>query len=150
MFGILQRSRGENASRVRVGVIRNADRATIHGAIHATITPGSTLYTDAWRPYRQLKGFAHQYVDHASEYVVGRVHTNGIENFWSLLKCSIKGTYISVEPFHLGRYVDEQMFRFNARKGTDADRFRSLLGAVTGKRLQYKDLIGNAALATAA
>jgi hypothetical protein len=79
-------------------------------------------------------------IDHTYEYVRGHIHTNGIENFWSLLKRSIKGTYISVEPFHLGRYVDEQVFRFNEREGSDADRFRATLSRVTGKRLTYREL----------
>jgi len=79
-------------------------------------------------------------IDHAVEYVNGRIHTNGIENFWSLLKRSLKGTYIAVEPFHLGRYVDEQVFRFNERDGTDADRFTAALRRVMGKRLTVPDV----------
>lgn len=150
VLGILERSRGENPSRVRAGVIRNADRVTLHGAIKDTVQPGSILYTDAWRPYRGLKDYVHAYVDHSYEYVRGRVSTNGIENFWSLLKRSIKGTYTSVEPFHLGRYVDEQVFRFNERKGSDGDRFSTLLARVAGKRLTYRELIGNGAIASAA
>ncbi len=82
-------------------------------------------------------------------YVEGRVHTNGIENFWSLLKRGIKGTYISVEPFHLGRYVDEQVFRFNEREGSDANRFTAALSRVMGKRLTYRELT-NGTLASAA
>jgi len=89
-------------------------------------------------------------IDHAVEYVRGRVHTNGIENFWSLLKRGLKGTYISVEPFHLGRYVDEQVFRFNERKGSDADRFNAALRRVTGKRLTYQELTNGVVAATAA
>jgi len=84
------------------------------------------------------------------EYVRGRVHTNGIENFWSLLKRGLKGTYISVEPFHLGRYVDEQVFRFNERKGNDGDRFTSALWGIIGRKLTYRELIGNGAIASAA
>ncbi|HEY1245740.1 MAG TPA: transposase [Hyphomicrobiaceae bacterium] len=75
-------------------------------------------------------------------YAKGAIHTQGLENFWSLLKRSIKGTYVSVEPFHLGRYLDEQAFRFNEREGGDGDRFRSVLSAVSGKRLTYRELIG--------
>ena len=73
----------------------------------------------------------------------GEIHTQGIENFWSLLKRTVKGTYVSVEPFHLGRYLDEQSFRFNEREGVDADRFRTVLSSVVGKRLTYKELTGN-------
>lgn len=150
VLGILQRSRGEHPSRVRAGVIPNTLRSTLHGAIHATVSHGSTVYTDSYRSYRKLDGFVHHMIDHAVEYVNGRVHTNRIESFWSLLKRGIKGTYISVEPFHLGRYVDEQVFRFNERKGDDADRFRTALRGIIGKRLTYKELIGNGAIASAA
>ncbi len=151
VLGIVERTTADSPSRIRAGVIQAADRKTLHGAITATVEAGSTLYTDAWRPYRGLKGYTHAIIDHSiGEYVNGRVSTNAVENFWSLLKRSIKGTYIAVEPFHLGRYVDEQVFRFNARKGNDADRFATLLSAVTGKRLQYKELIGNARIASAA
>jgi hypothetical protein len=82
-------------------------------------------------------------IDHAVEYVKGNIHTNGIENFWSLLKRSIKGTYVSVEPFHLFRYLDEQSFRFNTRKGKDADRFVQTVKSVSGKRLTYEQLTGD-------
>lgn len=150
VLGILERSRGENASRIRAGVIPNTQRVTLHSAIRATVNEGSEVFTDAWRAYRGLAGYTHAVVDHAIEYVVGRVHTNGIENFWSLLKRSLKGTYISVEPFHLGRYVDEQVFRFNQRKGTDGDRFATALRGIVGRKLTYKELIGNVALASAA
>lgn len=81
-------------------------------------------------------------INHAVEYVRGNVHTNGIENFWSLLKRSLKGTYVSVEPFHLFRYLDEQAFRFNKRKSTDFERFVTVVSMVFGKRLEYKALIG--------
>src|SRR5438876_3552211 len=88
------------------------------------------------------QGFQHQVIDHAEKYVEGQVHTNGLENFWSLVKRALKGTYISVEPFHLFRYLDEQVFRFNARKTTDAARFVSVLRSAPGRRLTYKGLIG--------
>ena len=92
--------------------------------------------------------YAHQVVDHAVEYVNGNVHTNHMENFWSLLKRGINGTYVSVEPFHLFRYVDEQAFRYNMRKDadgeplTDATRFDALVGNIVGKRLTWKELTG--------
>ena len=84
----------------------------------------------------------HGVIDHAERYVDGKVHTNGIENFWSLLKRAIKGTYISVEPFHLFRYVDEESFRYNSRKVSDGKRFNGVMNGVTGKRLTYKQLTG--------
>lgn len=87
--------------------------------------------------------YQHEVVDHAVEYVRGQVHTNGIENFWSLLKRGLKGTYVSVEPFHLFRYLDEQVFRFNARMDNDYGRFASVLSWVTGLRLTYSELTGN-------
>jgi hypothetical protein len=83
-------------------------------------------------------------IDHAVAYVDGQVHTNGMENFWSLLKRGIRGTYVSVEPYHLFRYVDEQAFRFNNRKLTDAERFDSVMSQIVGKRLTYQELIGAA------
>src|SRR3989475_11249422 len=91
--------------------------------------------------------YAHQVVDHACQYVDGRVHTNGLENFWSLLKRGISGTYVSVEPFHLYRYLDEQAFRFNNRKATDADRFNMALLGIVGKRVTYEKLTGKEATA---
>lgn len=84
-------------------------------------------------------------VDHAVEYANGQVHTNGIENFWSLLKRSVKDTYVSVEPEHLTRYVDEQAFRFNNRKGKDAERFKKVVSSAEGQRLTYDELIGERA-----
>ncbi len=93
--------------------------------------------------------YVHQVIDHAESYAKGKVHTNGLENFWSLLKRGIKGTYVNVEPFHLFRYLDEQVFRFNNRKTKDVARFVSAVGQIIGKRLTYADLIGaNAAPST--
>jgi hypothetical protein len=81
-------------------------------------------------------------IDHAEKYVDGQIHTNGCENFWSLLKRALRGTYVSVEPFHLFRYLDEQAFRFNERAGTDSTRFADVIRRVAGRRLMYRDLIG--------
>jgi transposase-like protein len=144
ILGILQRSRGENPSRVHARLIPNAKAMYLHPAIEENVEPGSVVYTDKWAGYRYLTGFTHYVINHAAEYVNGHIHTNGIENFWSLLKRSIKGTYISVEPFHLERYVDEQVFRFNERKGSDADRFTAALRRVMGKRLTYRELTNGA------
>jgi transposase-like protein len=150
VIGILERSRDKRLSRVRAKVIQNATSATLHGHIHDTVQRGSTVYTDSYPSYYGLTGFRHSMIDHSVEYVNGRVHTNGIENFWSLLKRGLRGTYISVEPFHLGRYIDEQVFRFNERDGGDGDRFRTALRGIIGKKLTYKELTSNGAIASAA
>lgn len=150
VMGILERSRDKTLSRVKAVVIQDTTRDTLHGHIRDTVREDSTVYTDSWVSYQAMYGYRHAMIDHAVEYVSGRVHTNGIENFWSLLKRSLRGTYISVEPFHLGRYIDEQVFRFNERKGDDGDRFRTALRGIIGKRLTYKELISNGALASAA
>ncbi len=114
--------------------------------------PKARVSTDEHSGYRHLgRTFDHGVVRHsAGEYARDDHHTNSIEGFWALLKRSIKGTYISVEPFHLGRYVDEHCFRFNARKGTDSDRFAAALFGITGRRLTYKELTRNGAIASAA
>ncbi len=106
------------------------------------VQAGAALYTDEILGYRGLAGdYAHKVVNHAVEYVDGRVHTNGLENFWSLLKRGINGTYVSVEPFHLFRYLDEQSFRYNNRKDIgDQDRFEIGMKNVAGRRLTYKEL----------
>ena len=104
----------------------------------------AALYTDFLLSYDGLAGdYAHQVVDHAVEYVNGQIHTNGLENFWSLLKRGISGTYVSVEPFHLFRYLDEQSFRYNNRKDMkEADRFSAILSQVAGKRLTFAEVTG--------
>jgi ISXO2-like transposase domain len=89
-----------------------------------------------------VDGFEHEFIDHTEQYVKGQVHTNGLENFWSLFKRALKGTYVSVEPFHLQAYCDEQTFRYNNRKTDDAGRFDKAVKGVTGKRLTYKELTG--------
>jgi transposase-like protein len=109
--------------------------------VRANVEPGSSIYTDSLMSYRGLEDqYIHGIVDHAKEYVRGRVHTNGMENFWSLLKRTLGGTYVSVAPFHLNRYVAEQEFRFNAREGNDATRFVSALMGTVGRRLTYATL----------
>ncbi len=124
------------------GVIDRADLGA--DARRGRVEPGSKLFTDAWRGYSGLSAeYEHEFVDHTVEYVRGAVHTNGVENFWSLLKRTIKGTYVSVEPFHLFRYLDEQAFRFNAREDDDYGRFRDVLSSIFGKRLTYTQLTGN-------
>jgi transposase-like protein len=124
-------------------VILSVDRETLHGEINETIEAGSNVFTDEWRSYQGLNDkYTHQVINHSIEYVRDNVHTNGTENFWSLLKRSIKGTYVSVELFHLDKYVAEQTFRFNERKGKDKDRFLKVIGGISGKRLTYEELIG--------
>jgi len=139
VLGFLRRG-GE----VRTEVIPNRKKKTLQAIVQDQITPGAAVYTDALASYEGLENyFAHQVVDHAVEYVKGRVHTNGLENFWSLLKRGIKGTYVSVEPFHLARYLDEQAFRYNFRKDmNDGDRFDLAVRQIVGKRLTYAELTG--------
>jgi len=138
VMGILERG-GE----VRVEVVSDTSPKSLQGGIKRHVEKGADLFTDSFWSDRGLNSeYAHQVINHALEYVRGNVHTNGIENFWSLLKRSIKGTYVSVEPFHLFRYLDEQTFRFNQRKGKDADRFIQAVRQVAGKRLTYEGLTG--------
>ncbi len=152
IFALLQRhgADGEH-SQVRTFVVPNVRRTSLYYHMRHHVKEGSTVYTDAlksytpkvpkgWRPMGGDDPYVHEFIDHTETYVRGQVHTNGCENFWSLLKRGLKGTYISVEPFHLFRYVDEQVLRFNTRKMTDADRFDEMMGRVTGKRLTYADL----------
>jgi transposase-like protein len=112
--------------------------------INENVEKGSVIYSDALRSYRNVDvdGYAHEFIDHTEEYVRGAVHTNGLENFWSLLKRSIKGTYVSVEPFHLQRYCDEQAWRFNNRKMTDGQRFSLAVSGILGKRITFDELTG--------
>jgi transposase-like protein len=127
--------------KVRAKVIRDATSLTLHAEVRSNVEPGAELFTDGHRGYNGLhQEYIHQVIDHAEKYVDGQIHTNGIENFWSLLKRGIKGTYVSVEPFHLFRYLDEQTFRFNERKGKDADRFIKTVRQVAGKRLTFDEL----------
>jgi transposase-like protein len=128
---------------VRAVVVPDTKKATLQGQVRDNVEAGSAVYSDAAYAYKELaEDYAHAYVDHAVRYVDGRVHTNGLENFWSLLKRSLKGTYVSVEPFHLFRYLDEQTFRFNARKNNDLGRFVVVVSRVAGRRLTYAALTG--------
>ena len=129
--------------KVRAKVVENRRKAELQALVRENVEAGSNLYSDALKSYDGLDEFTHQVIDHAVSYVEGNVHTNGMENFWSLLKHGLKGTYVSVEPFHLFRYVDEQAFRYNNREDkTDFDRFKIALSQIVGKRLTYKALIG--------
>lgn len=143
VMGLLERHGPDGHSVVRAKVVANTRRKTLSPEVRQHVVEGSNVYTDALASYRDLGNtYAHEMIDHAESYVRGKVHTNGIENFWSLLKRSIKGTYVSVEPFHLFRYLDEQAFRYNARKTNDAGRFVRVMADIIGKRLTYAELIG--------
>jgi transposase-like protein len=143
VMGLLQRH--TDGSTVRFEVIRNRKRHQLETTIAANVEGGANVYSDALKSYDRMgeKGYVHHVIDHAEKYADGQVHTNGLENFWSLLKRAIKGTYISVEPFHLFRYLDEQAFRFNNRKMTDAARFVLGLKGILGRRLTYIALTGS-------
>jgi hypothetical protein len=147
VMGVLSRGAGTNKSRViKAKRITDTTKETLHAEIKAAVETGSTIYTDSHGGYGGLANeYVHEVVNHAEEYVRGKVHTNGMENFWSLLKRAIKGTYVSVMPPHLDRYIDEQSFRFNERDKDDGNRFRIVLESVTGKRLTYNELIGHTA-----
>lgn len=142
VMGILERTKDGKNSTVRTKVIPNRKKGALHAEVRKHVEAGSALYTDALQSYNGLDEFQHQVVDHAVQYVDGHVHTNGMENFWSLLKRGLHGTYVSVEPFHLFRYLDEQVFRFNNRKMTDAERFDMVVHGMVGKRLTFDQLIG--------
>jgi transposase-like protein len=143
VMGLLQRH-GEG-SQVRTQVITNRKKHQLEATIDEHVEVGSHLYTDSLKSYDRMerRGYTHKVVDHAECYVDGVVHTNGLENFWSLLKRALKGTYVSVEPFHLFRYLDEQAYRFNNRKDSDAERFVSALKGIINKRLTYVALTGS-------
>jgi transposase-like protein len=133
----------ERGGKIKLKHVAKARRSILQAEIRQNVEPGSQVFTDALPSYNGLsKDYTHEAIDHAREYVRGNVHTNGLENFWSLLKRGIRGTYISVEPFHLFRYLDEQAFRFNERENTDAGRFLKGIVGIIGRRLQYAKLIG--------
>jgi transposase-like protein len=143
VMGLLERHGPDGHSRVRVKHVPNNRKKTLRPEIKAHVESGSAIYTDALKSYDGLATeYTHDVIDHAEAYARGNVHTNGLENFWSLLKRAIKGTYVSVEPFHLFRYLDEEAFRFNTRKATDGERFLDVLRSIIGRRVTYKQLIG--------
>lgn len=133
----------ERGGKIRTVVVPNRKKKTLQSEVKKHVAAGSALYTDFLLSYEGLEGqYAHKVVDHAVQYVDGNVHTNSLENFWSLLKRTISGTYVSVEPFHLFRYLDEQAFRFNERTLTDAQRFDMAVRKIIGKRLTWDVLTG--------
>src|SRR5208283_4701593 len=143
VFGALERG-----GKVRTAIVADRKKAGLQAQVRAHVEAGAALYSDALLSYDGLsQEYAHQVIDHAEKYVDGRVHTNGLENFWSLFKRGINGTYVSVEPFHLFRYLDEQEFRYNNRATpdnpmNDYDRFKLALSRITGKRLTFEHLTG--------
>lgn len=150
VLGILERETENKPKRVRASVIADRKKASIAPEVMAHVAPGSKIYSDEFGPtwYGQESQYVHEIVNHLETYVKGNVHTNTLENFWSLLKRGLGGTYVSVEPFHLFRYVDEQAFRYNNRKHadgevvTDAERFSVAVSQIVGRRLTYAELTG--------
>ena len=144
VMGMLDRT----ARQVRAKVVPDVSRMTLQTAVLNNVEHGTNVYTDQAPAYQRLnRTYVHEIVNHAETYVRGRVHTNGLENFWSLFKRNLAGTYVCVEPFHLERYVDEQVFRFNNRATRenplkDSDRFLLALSQVAGKRLTFAELTG--------
>ncbi len=144
VMGLLERN-----GKVRAKVVRSNRKKIVQPEIRKHVEEGSTLYTDSLKSYEFVStDYIHQVIDHAEKYVDGKIHTNGMENFWSLLKRGLKGTYISVEPFHLFRYIDEQVYRFNNRKDesgeplNDSDRFDLAVRQIVGKRLTWAEVTG--------
>src|SRR5271154_6734139 len=145
VWGVLDREQ----RKVRATVVPKDNRAALQTAVLNQVAPGSKIYTDEAKVYRSLpKEYTHEFVNHMESYVRGNVHTNGLENFWSLLKRGLNGTYVAVEPFHLHRYLDEQMFRYNNRKDengrklSDVERFTLAMSQIVGKRLTFAEVTG--------
>jgi transposase-like protein len=144
VVGMLERN-----GRVRAEVVKERTQEVLQQLAKDNVQSGNAVVTDEWGGYKGLsEDFLHVIVNHAVEYVNGQIHTQGIENFWSLLKRGLTGTYIAVEPFHLFRYIDEQAFRYNNRKLTDAQRFDIATRGMVGKRLTLAELTGKASPAS--
>lgn len=144
VMGLLARHPQKGKSRVRTMVVPSTRRHQLQSRVERHVEDGAKVFTDSLKSYDHLGiYYQHAVIDHAECYARGEVHTNGLENFWSLLKRAIKGTYVSVEPFHLFRYLDEQAFRFNEREGNDADRFVRTLRQIVGRRVMFDQLTGN-------
>jgi transposase-like protein len=138
VMGLLERH-----GKARVKVVPRRNEFNLKPVIRGNVELGSNLYTDELRSYKGLIAeYAHEVIDHTESYVKGQIHTNGLENFWSLFKRSLKGTYVSVEPYHLQAYADEQCYRFNERKGEDLDRFLGAVKQIAGKRITFRELTG--------
>jgi transposase-like protein len=140
VMGLLDRTTRKVHAKVIDG---NINRSTLHPVIHKYVDKGTMLCTDAYGGYKGLSDdYIHAVIDHAIAYAESHVHTNGLENFWSILKRALKGTYIHASPEHLFRYLDEQILRFNERKGNDAQRFNHVMQFVPGRRITYRQLTG--------
>lgn len=149
VMGLLERNKREACSKIRTKVLKGTSGPELKGTVRNYVLKGEEVISDSHPSYWGLhRDYTHNVIDHAVAYVNGHIHTNGLENFWSLLKRTVKGTYVSVEPFHLFRYLDEQAFRFNERKDKDGDkgRFLTALSGIFGKRLTYRNLIGSDAV----
>jgi IS1 family transposase len=146
VMGLLQRHSKETPiSQIDTHVLPNTKYDTMRNIIHRAVEPGTEMHTDAYQAYRTLgPDFIHKFIDHHETYVKENVHTNGLENFWSLFKRCIKGTHVSVEPFHLAAYLDSEGFRFNYRDLKDGGRFALAVKGMIGRRLTYKALIASA------
>lgn len=143
VMGLIERGQGDQPSQASMRVVDTARRGDLEAVVRENVEPGSFLMTDALLSYKRLQDqYIHMSINHAITYAAGRIHTNSMENFWSLFSRTIHGTYVAVEPFHLDRYLDEQCFRFNSRKMNDAQRFAKTLGMIGGKRITYEQLTG--------
>lgn len=138
-FGMVERG-----GRVRASAVLSRQKEDLQPEIRQHVEAGAAIFTDELKSYQGLDDdYKHAVINHAIEYVNGNTHTNTIENFWALLKRGLHGTYVSVEPFHLFRYIDEQAFRFNNRRDmNDGDRFSAVVSQIAGKRLTYAELTG--------
>jgi transposase-like protein len=136
VMGLLERH-----GNIRAKTVTSIRRYHLQSEIQRHVKIGSAIYSDALKSYEGLEAkYVHEVIDHAEAFVRGRVHTNGLENFWSLFKRTIYGTHHSVEAFHLDRYLDSATFRFNTRKMTDGERFAMALKRADGRRLTYNGL----------
>ena len=144
VMGMLDRTQRE----IRAQVVPNVQRETLQNEVLSNVKYGTKVYTDSAPAYDLLHWrYVHEFVNHAEKYVEGEVHTNGLENFWSLFKRNLRGTYVAVEPFHLSRYLDEQIFRFNNRATkerpySDFDRFNKAMSQIFNKRLTFAEVTG--------
>jgi transposase-like protein len=142
VHGVLERGdKGDNPSQIRATVIPSTEQVVLMGELLRNVERETIVCTDSSTSYANIADrYIHMFVDHSVKYVMGRVHTNGIENFWSLLKRMIKGTYVHVAAFHLDRYLDEECWRFNKRRLNDGRRFNTVMQGVVGKRITYRRL----------
>lgn len=137
VVGLLERN-----GQVKTKAVKRASKKTLHNLVRENVVTGSNVYTDEFTAYQGLNSeYIHKVIEHATSYVNGAVHTNGIENFWSLFKRGLRGTYVNCDVEHLFRYLDEQTFRFNNRRDNDGTRFSEVLAKVVGRRLTYAELI---------